>query len=99
MPYIVSHYRHDIYVNQYRAMFVSNCRVIKDEKLTYTAKPDKKSRKRKGRSKKSEDVMNEAPCESSNQFHPVKCSECNTDVAVIDADEVFHFFNVLASAS
>ena len=31
-------------------------------------------------------------------YHPVRCSECNTEVAVFDKDEVFHFFNVLPSA-
>ncbi|XP_060081768.1 E2F-associated phosphoprotein-like [Ylistrum balloti] len=40
----------------------------------------------------------EAVVETSNDmFHPVRCTECNTVVAVYDQDEVYHFFNVLAS--
>uniref|UniRef100_A0A2K5CIG2 E2F-associated phosphoprotein n=1 Tax=Aotus nancymaae TaxID=37293 RepID=A0A2K5CIG2_AOTNA len=32
-------------------------------------------------------------------YDPVMCTECSTEVAVYDKDEVFHFFNVLASHS
>ncbi|XP_033735220.1 E2F-associated phosphoprotein-like isoform X2 [Pecten maximus] len=34
---------------------------------------------------------------SKDIFHPVRCTECNTVVAVYDQDDVYHFFNVLAS--
>lgn len=30
-------------------------------------------------------------------YHPVKCVSCNTEVAVYDIDEVYHFFNVFTS--
>lgn len=30
-------------------------------------------------------------------FHPVCCSECNHRVGVFDEEDVFHFFNVIAS--
>ncbi len=30
-------------------------------------------------------------------FHAVKCTECNTEVGVMDKDDVVHFYNVLAS--
>ena len=30
-------------------------------------------------------------------YHPVVCSVCSSEVAVYDSDEVYHFFNVLAS--
>lgn len=30
-------------------------------------------------------------------YHPVRCKLCNTDVGVVDSDEVYHFFNVLPS--
>jgi len=36
------------------------------------------------------------PCNAA-VYHPVVCSVCNSEVAVYDADEVYHFFNVLAS--
>lgn len=32
-----------------------------------------------------------------DKFHPVMCKICNTKVAVYDADEVYHFFNVVTS--
>ncbi|CAH1790692.1 unnamed protein product [Owenia fusiformis] len=37
--------------------------------------------------------------DDSDKVHPVTCSECNTEVGVYDSDEVYHFFNVLASYS
>ncbi|KAL4237359.1 hypothetical protein ACF0H5_002077 [Mactra antiquata] len=78
--------RHDVYNNQYRAMFVSNCKVDTSEFLKYP-KAGKNSRKRRKSEKSVED----------DKFNPVKCEECNTVVAVYDEDEVYHFFNVLAS--
>lgn len=36
--------------------------------------------------------------EGAELYHPVRCSQCNTEVAVYDKDEVYHFFNVLTSA-
>jgi hypothetical protein len=33
----------------------------------------------------------------SEIYHPVECAECGCNVAVYDAEEVFHFFNVLAT--
>ena len=90
-----SEYRHEVYKNQYRAMFVLNCRVQRDEVLKQVPKQSKGSRKRwrKGRSGEAAEHSND----SEASYHPVRCSECNTEVAVIDTDEVFHFFNVLAS--
>ncbi|CDW56679.1 E2F associated phosphoprotein [Trichuris trichiura] len=35
--------------------------------------------------------------ERKNQFHPVFCQICGTEVAVFDCDGIYHFFNVLAS--
>lgn len=87
--------RHDQYVNQYRAMFVLNCLIIRDEILKYKPKPNKKSRGKRRRGI-AEQSGNES--EESGTYHPVRCRECNTEVAVYDQDEVFHFFNVLAGA-
>lgn len=87
--------RHDTYPNQYRAMFVLNCRVMKDEHLTYVPKPGKKSRKRQ----RGAEQLNSSTDSEANKYHPVRCSNCNTEVAVVDTDEVFHFFNVLPSAA
>ncbi len=30
-------------------------------------------------------------------WYPVQCSSCALEIAVLDQDEVYHFFNVLAS--
>lgn len=75
-------------------MFVMNCTVNKEEVLKYRKKV--KNRRKKMKHSK------ETPSEQSNQaeeevYHPVLCTECATEVAVMDKDEVFHFFNVLAS--
>ncbi|XP_052767309.1 E2F-associated phosphoprotein-like isoform X2 [Mya arenaria] len=83
--------RHDVYNNQYRAMFVSNCKVEMGELLKFPKASNKRNRK----SKSKEGSTNEPSCD--DMFNPVKCTECNTVVAVYDRDEVYHFFNVLAS--
>ncbi|KFM63818.1 E2F-associated phosphoprotein, partial [Stegodyphus mimosarum] len=77
--------RHDIYKTQYRAMFVINCRINFNETLKYANKK-KKSRKSSIDNVSQFDIYN-----------PVQCSVCNTEVAVYDKDELYHFFNVLAS--
>ena len=88
--------RHDIYKTQYRAMFVMNSRVCKDELLRY-------ENKRKGKKRRIKDGPGKlipADAEESKMtelYNPVKCGECGTVIAVYDSDEVFHFFNVLAS--
>ena len=48
------------------------------------------------RDKKSKKLSQE---ESSleEDFHPVHCAECDTVVAMQDLDEVYHFFNIIAS--
>ncbi|GIY31593.1 e2F-associated phosphoprotein [Caerostris darwini] len=79
--------RHEIYKGQYRAMFVSNCKIMDSETLSY---PSKKKKSRR----KNED----APTSNEKEtFNPVRCSICNTEVAVYDKEEIYHFFNVLAS--
>jgi len=78
--------RHDVYKSQYRAMFVSNCTVIMNETLKYPTK--------KKRPKKQVEVV---AVPKDDVYNPVRCSICNTEVAVYDADEIYHFFNVLAS--
>ena len=83
-------------------MFVVNCCILRDEVLKYFPKPEKKSRKRNRGRKQSEQQQVAAPGgeekEGAELYHPVHCSQCNTEVAVYDKDEVFHFFNVLTSA-
>ncbi|XP_075964408.1 E2F-associated phosphoprotein isoform X1 [Anarhichas minor] len=101
--------RHEKYRTQYRAMFVMNCTVKKDEVLRYKTQPEvkqtrKKRKRRRGEGQRTEmetPMEDEAPApagmDADEVYHPVQCSECSTEVAVVDKDEVFHFFNILAS--
>ncbi|XP_076463858.1 E2F-associated phosphoprotein-like [Babylonia areolata] len=96
--------RHDIYPNQFRAMFVMNCKINKSELLSVpeqaAKKKFKKSKKSKGQSgglgENGSHVEESVSSSSSrDQFHPVLCEECDTVVGVVDVEEVYHFFNVL----
>ncbi|ORY06705.1 hypothetical protein K493DRAFT_333018 [Basidiobolus meristosporus CBS 931.73] len=75
--------KHDKFLNQYRAMFVENCKIISGEVLKFAPQGKKAKRTNPGG---GEDV-----------FHPVECNECGTRVAVIDSEEIYHFFNVIPS--
>ena len=76
--------RHEVYENQYRAMFVLNCTVDNSQRLKYPMS------KRGAKKKKKDD-------EDEELFNLVKCDLCSTEVAVFDKDEVYHFFNIVAS--
>ncbi|KAL7873180.1 hypothetical protein AOLI_G00122510 [Acnodon oligacanthus] len=102
--------RHEKYRTQYRAMFVMNCTVSKDEVLKYKSSKQKNRRRKKGHQGSvatSTETRAEAGLTDSRLsgmdeeeiYHPVKCTECSTEVAVFDKDEVYHFFNILASHS
>ena len=89
--------RHEVYDSQYRAMFVMNCTVDYSQQLKY---PKQSQQKKKGKKKqKTEESDNQQPqgVDPNDLFHPVKCDRCSTQVAVYDRDEIYHFFNVLAS--
>ncbi|XP_037756514.1 E2F-associated phosphoprotein isoform X2 [Chelonia mydas] len=89
---------HESYKTQYRAMFVMNCSVNKEEVLKYKGPVNKKIKKGHKKMKHSNEITTvQANQEEEEVYHPVKCTECSTEVAVLDKDEVFHFFNVLAS--
>ncbi|XP_022651591.1 E2F-associated phosphoprotein-like [Varroa destructor] len=112
--------RHAVYRNQYRAMFVENCRTDENIKLScplkrYVGECSERSKKRRrldlgataSRAAKSyadtqeeyhptEQATDDTP--QSDLFHPVFCDNCNTQVAVMGAqDEVYHFYNILTS--
>ncbi|XP_062503237.1 E2F-associated phosphoprotein-like [Corticium candelabrum] len=95
--------RHDKYKTQYRAMFVLNCVVVQDEVLHYKDLEHKtKSRRRKRKRQKGVEgadagVASEPPATVESKYNPVRCQECNTEVAVYDKDEIYHFFNVISS--
>ena len=81
--------RHERYKQQFRAMFFVNCTVKTHVRV---APPDQK----KGQAKLEAAEAAEEEAESE-VLHPVVCATCGTEVGVQDADEVVHFFNVLAS--
>ncbi|XP_072292280.1 E2F-associated phosphoprotein isoform X2 [Eucyclogobius newberryi] len=103
--------RHEKYQTQYRAMFVMNCTVKKDEVLRYKAQPDPRKfrNRRKRKAPGTKPGLDQGPhgdqglpqrpegLDSDEVYHPVQCSECSTEVAVFDKEEVYHFFNILAS--
>ncbi|XP_037342072.2 E2F-associated phosphoprotein [Pungitius pungitius] len=97
--------RHDKYRTQYRAMFVMNCTVKRDEALRYKREEAQQQGRRRNRRRgqRTETPMDETPepapegMQADEVYHPVRCSECSTEVAVFDRDEVYHFFNILAS--
>uniref|UniRef100_A0A8C6GRL4 E2F-associated phosphoprotein n=1 Tax=Mus spicilegus TaxID=10103 RepID=A0A8C6GRL4_MUSSI len=88
---------HESYKTQYRAMFVMNCSINREEVLRY--KNPENRRKRRSAKKMRSNPEDPAEREAEEIYHPVMCTECSTEVAVYDKDEVFHFFNVLASHS
>lgn len=85
-------------------MFVMNCTVKRDEVLRYKTQPERKQRNRKRRRGQiTETPPDETPdptpsgLDADEVYNPVQCSECSTEVAVFDKEEVYHFFNILAS--
>ncbi len=91
--------RHELYDNQFRAMFVVNCSVATGERLRV---PLSKRAARKGGRKRKKGggggEQQEAPSVEEGDeetYHPVRCTECSTEVGVYDKDEVYHFFNVM----
>ncbi|XP_037098315.1 E2F-associated phosphoprotein isoform X3 [Syngnathus acus] len=88
--------RHEKYRTQYRAMFVMNCSVNKEQVLRYKKQMDRTPGKKWNRMKEQATA---APVgmDADEAYHPVQCSECSTEVAVLDKDDVYHFFNILSS--
>ena len=79
----------------FRAMFVVNCVVDFTQRLKFPLKSNKKGKRRKGKRGEAANVVMEDNQEEN--YHPVKCEQCSTEVAVFDKDEVYHFFNVIDS--
>lgn len=84
--------RHEKYKTQFRAMFVFNCNIKQDEQLKYP--------KPKGNAKKKQNNQSDQVEEEFDLFKPVECKGCKVEVGVYDPkEEMYHFFNVLASHS
>ncbi|KAL0096241.1 E2F-associated phosphoprotein-domain-containing protein [Phycomyces blakesleeanus] len=99
-PLCYSCQRHDLYPNQFRAMFVENCKVVKTER--YRTKPVDKKRQKKG--KNSKDISSSSAAADDDgddgddsSFFVVRCETCDTHVAMMDNDEVYHFFNAISN--
>eukprot|EP00128_Syssomonas_multiformis_P002099 Colp12_sorted_trinity150504_noHs@23255 len=73
---------HELYMNQFRAMFVLNCKVNKSQVL----REDTRQGSRHAQTGQSQEI-----------FHPVACEHCGTEVGVMDGNQIYHFFNILAS--
>ena len=74
-------------------MFVVNCVVDGTQKLKFPLKGNRK----KGKGRKGKGAVANNDCDDDEDYNPVKCEECSTEVAVFDKDEVYHFFNVIDS--
>jgi hypothetical protein len=96
--------RHEAYKSQYRAMFVSDCKVNDEEQLKYPREEFQTralSSKRVSKNKKRNSPANQTVLLGDfDIFKPVQCRICNTEVGVYEEkEEIYHFFNVLASHS
>ena len=81
---------------------MTNCSVRMDEVLRYDKTSAQKKTKHRSKRRCNEETESAladtaANTASDDVYHPVVCSVCNSEVGVYDKDEVYHFFNVLAS--
>ncbi|TKR76948.1 hypothetical protein L596_018008 [Steinernema carpocapsae] len=98
--------RHEIYKDQYRAMFVENCSVEMGERLFV---PQKRSKLLKRKKNNNADASDEEPrtmtaeeldnADPEDIFYSVRCASCKVQVGMFDFEEVYHFFNVLTGYS
>ena len=65
-----------------------NCSVNTSVKMKFPLKTKKSGKKSKIKVPDPEEYYN-----------PVACDTCKTEVAMYDKDEIYHFFNVVASHS
>jgi hypothetical protein len=88
--------RHEKYLTQYRAIFVTNCK-IGDKQVPMQSSSQSRSRKRNRRNEGFDG--SDAISTSNETLKQVCCAVCSTEVGVFDEDEVYHFFNVLPCES
>ncbi|EJW88630.1 hypothetical protein WUBG_00461 [Wuchereria bancrofti] len=83
--------RHELYLNQYRAIFVENCSVVKNEVL-FLPQSGKKQKARKNvagiKPNAVVDPADSITLPKEDLFHPVLCSICTTNVGVYDYEEI-----------
>uniref|UniRef100_A0AAV1TQ02 E2F-associated phosphoprotein n=1 Tax=Peronospora matthiolae TaxID=2874970 RepID=A0AAV1TQ02_9STRA len=103
--------RHITYTNQYRATTAINCRVKRDDILTYTSSGSGVPASMPFHMRKNVNAGNGRVTVAStpgreiamvlqaDEFYAVVCSDCGTMVGVFDQDQHYHFFNALPSIS
>ena len=74
-----------------------HCNVDRSELLRYEKKHKGKKKKTRECPGRLVSADNTEEDHETELFNPVKCAECGTVIAVYDSDEVYHFFNILAS--
>mmetsp|Transcript_32113 Transcript_32113/g.91056 ORF Transcript_32113/g.91056 Transcript_32113/m.91056 type:complete len:263 (-) Transcript_32113:159-947(-) len=99
--------KHASYENQWRAMFVINCEVSNRRYCgaRQSSRPAEAGRKRQLLADEEEERPGaERDSGSGSGGNPVStderlvlCQVCDTELGVMDGDEVFHFFNVFPS--
>lgn len=75
-------------------MFVMNCETVTTEVMRYRNEPGKAF------DIGTREFYNAATTVAQpgeELFFPVQCASCSTEVALVDRDEVFHFYNAVAS--
>eukprot|EP00177_Eucheuma_denticulatum_P006938 GFKZ01012622.1.p2 GENE.GFKZ01012622.1~~GFKZ01012622.1.p2 ORF type:complete len:202 (-),score=21.69 GFKZ01012622.1:1318-1866(-) len=75
---------HVRYEGQFRAVFVTNCKVVQDERLRIVVGDGVGGRRNVLGGGKEDEA-----------FRPVACAECGTEVGVLDNENVYHFCNVV----
>lgn len=92
-------FRHVKYNNQYRARSAVNCRVNKDEILTYVHSSGSLPFQKRASNVHAASSSSSAAAQllQADEYYPVACSDCGTTVGVYDHAQQFHFFNVLPS--
>ncbi|OZJ05486.1 hypothetical protein BZG36_01625 [Bifiguratus adelaidae] len=79
--------RHERYSDQYRAIFVEHCLTDITTRYRYPS----------GNETAVAVEQDGTNGSSDEYYHAVRCEQCGTHVAMMDCDEVYHFFNVLAT--
>jgi hypothetical protein len=85
--------RHEFNATQYRAIMTTNCNIKQDETMSVEVQQPGKAGRKRARTGKHH--QQQEP--NQETLHPVCCAVCGTQVGAQDADEVVHFFHVLAS--
>eukprot|EP00898_Chlorokybus_atmophyticus_P000876 jgi/Chlat1/178/Chrsp1S03250 len=87
--------RHELYHMQFRAMFVRNVQV--QDKLMTT--PAQRLSKQRQASQTSAGQGHAPQPQDNEHYRSVECSTCGTEVAMLDKDSVYHFFNVFPTGA